>query len=106
MDLPPAWTEPKLTLRAHAQTLVLCIEEGFQHIPAHTGQKVAVVYGDYASLAVLRSLMATPVRGSSLWGAKVVESPDAPDHTFVLAAPRRGRLPDDLLVVRIEMIFQ
>lgn len=105
MKIPPVTTEPQTVLPANAADLMECLKEGFRTLQA-LDQQVCVVYGDYASLAVLRSWPGKPVKLNALWGAKLVEAPDAPDHTFVLAAERSGKHKDAELVVHVTMIFQ
>ena len=105
MQVPHVTVAPCKVIRAHAATLSDCLVDGFAEIEALKHQ-VRVIYGDYASMAVLREHEREHIENNALWGARLTESPLAPDHTFVIVG-EVVKPESDLssLVVHVTMIF-
>lgn len=102
MEIPHVTTLPTRILRAHAQDLLWCLQDGFDLVNSYDEARVLAIYGDYPTLALFRDEYNRLIRFNTFWGAKLVESPEAPDHTFVLAAEHTQK---QALVVHVEVVF-
>lgn len=107
MDIPHISVKPGTVLYANASNLTDCLVDGFSEIQ-DLQHPVRVVYGDYAALSLLRAHAPEAIESNALWGAKLVEHPEAPDHTYVIVGEvLAGDGPETLssLVVQVRMVF-
>ena len=108
VDIPHITVEPGTVIFAHAADLSHCLMDGFSAIEG-INHPVRVIYGDYASLSLLRDHEQSHIEDNALWGAKLIEDTQAPDHTFVLVGEifaMKKEINLSALVVHVTIIFQ